>query len=921
MASEEGETTPVSTADESTSGTEVTSTVVESSGKDEGGESVVVEVQGGSSSQEGAAPKVEAGEAAGVEDEEGDVLPWERKGEEGEESAAPLDIEAYIKEILDAEVGISEELKRELNALNERLAKDMYDTSAWPAVLKLGERSGNLAFRRQCYERFLKIFPASSSYWKQYAEMEVKHKHFDKAHVLFSRCLYKCPSVDLWAFYLTFVKGLHPILNKYKKGEVPTFEIGEYDLARDEVIKAYDLAVEVIGKDIYSSQIWIDFIRFLRGEKGTNDYDQGQLVSKIRSVYQKAVVTPMQNLDTIWKEYEQWEAGLDKTLADAMMKQIGPNFKRALAVFKERLPLWQQLAPEGMLAHPPRGTEDERQQMKRWAAVFAYEKKNPLGLQFKPRKEYINFVYEKYLCQFYFFPQAWHEAALWRAECRSSNVIGQGAGGGSNVAIAEEMLKVLKRGIEANPSSVLLRLAAADLLENNKMLKEARTMYEEAVADCSSPLCALQFLRFVRRTESAKAARKEMTNLLKSGNASVVSWELYVGYSHLEFYLNGEKDRAKGIFDIGMKKFSTVPQFVLEYASFLEKLNDDRNVRSLFLRVIDDTLAQKQEEEKKSITADPQESTVRTLKLYYDHFIAFEQRRGDLVACLKAEMRRQEAFPEEEEFKTDALLNVANRYKFLNMWPCSDFERSLMGGSVPSPSTPRMSGGVQSTVAAPSHASLLNPHARAVPLQTPSLPGSSGMSSSSAGGQSIPASTSSAAMSVDAPLRKDATALKGATIVKGPQPNANQSAPAQALPLGRAPPVAVPPSDAHLGRVPQEVPFRLMPDLPPLLKAFAVSLPPPAMYRGPKVNVDELVHILRIARIDRSYILSADNEIRRDDGRDTYKRRREDDLPPYDYVPPTGADTFKRRREDDTPPFASPPADVYGRRQMQRGPG
>lgn len=154
-----------------------------------------------------------------------------------------------------------------------------------------------------------------------------------------------------------------------------------------------------------------------------------------------------------------------------------------------------------------------------------------------------------------------------------------------------------------------------------------------------------------------------------------------VGYAQLEFYLNGEMTKAKGIFDVGMKRFGSNTDFVMQYIDFLDRLNDDRNVRSLFQRVIDETTAKLESEKRESNLGEPTPETREKLRLFFDRFVEFERSRGDLSALSRVEKRREEAFPERPELRADSLLSVATRYQFLGLSPCSDFELSLMGGS------------------------------------------------------------------------------------------------------------------------------------------------------------------------------------------------------------------------------------------------
>lgn len=61
-------------------------------------------------------------------------------------------------------------------------------------------------------------------------------------------------------------------------------------------------------------------------------------------------------------------------------------------------------------------------------------------------------------------------------------------------------------------------------------------------------------------------------------------------------------------------------------------------------------------------------------------FLAFESNIGDLASILKVERRRFAAFKDEYEGKETALL--VDRYKFMDLYPCSTSELKALGYKV-----------------------------------------------------------------------------------------------------------------------------------------------------------------------------------------------------------------------------------------------
>lgn len=74
-------------------------------------------------------------------------------------------------------------------------------------------------------------------------------------------------------------------------------------------------------------------------------------------------------------------------------------------------------------------------------------------------------------------------------------------------------------------------------------------------------------------------------------------------------------------------------------------------------------------------------NTVRAFdREIWARFLAFESNIGDLASILKVERRRFLAFKEEYEGKETALL--VDRYKFMDLYPCSTSELKALGYKV-----------------------------------------------------------------------------------------------------------------------------------------------------------------------------------------------------------------------------------------------
>jgi hypothetical protein len=64
-----------------------------------------------------------------------------------------------------------------------------------------------------------------------------------------------------------------------------------------------------------SGNIWTDYVEFIRSGPGTvggAGWQDQQKMDLLRKAYQKAICVPTQAVNVLWKEYDQFEMGLNK---------------------------------------------------------------------------------------------------------------------------------------------------------------------------------------------------------------------------------------------------------------------------------------------------------------------------------------------------------------------------------------------------------------------------------------------------------------------------------------------------------------------------------------------------------------------------------------------------------------------------------
>ncbi|GAU38061.1 hypothetical protein TSUD_146200 [Trifolium subterraneum] len=470
------------------------------------------------------------------------------------------------------------------------------------------------------YEQLLQLFPTAAKFWKQYVEAHMAVNNDDAIKQIFSRCLLNCLQVPLWRCYIRFIRKVND-----KKGTE----------GQEETRKAFDFMLNYVGTDIASGPVWMEYISFLKSLPAVHAQEESHRMTVVRKVYQRAIITPTHHVEQLWKDYENFENSVSRQLAKGLISEYQPQYNSARAVYRERKKYFDEI-DWNMLAVPPTGSHKEELQWMAWKKLLSFEKGNPQRIDTASSNKRVIFTYEQCLMYMYHYPDIWYDYATWHAK-----------GGSIDAAI-----KVFQRSLKALPDSAMLRYAYAELEESRGAIQAAKKIYENLLGDGdnATALAHIQFIRFLRRTEGVEAARKYFLDARKSPTCT---YHVYVAYASVAFCLDKDPKMAHNVFEAGLKRFMHEPVYILEYADFLTRLNDDQNIRALFER---------------ALSSLPLEDSVEVWK----RFVQFEQTYGDLASMRKVEQRRKEAFGEDETAASESSLqDVVSRYSFMDLWPCS----------------------------------------------------------------------------------------------------------------------------------------------------------------------------------------------------------------------------------------------------------
>ncbi|RZF42611.1 hypothetical protein LSTR_LSTR001406 [Laodelphax striatellus] len=522
-----------------------------------------------------------------------------------------------------------------LNKAQEAIKENQWDLEAWSMLIREAQTKW-INDVRPFFEQLVTAFPSTGRYWKLYIEQEMKGRNFERVEKLFQRCLMKVLNIDLWKLYLAYVKET--------KAALPTY--------KEKMAQAYDFALEKIGMDIQSYSIWNDYVQFLQSVEAIGSYAENQKISAVRKVYQRGVVNPMMNIEAFWKDYMAFEQGINPIIAEKMSMERSRYYMNARRVAKEFEAVTRGLN-KNIPSVPPTGHLDELKQS------------NPLRSRTQLCESDM-FALEQCCCVWTSSPISALRRASSRTEFENSKnkKIFRSFLQDVNSAklFSDEAANVFERATSSTlKHSMLLYFAYADFEEGRMKYDKVHQIYSKflEIQEIDPTLAYIQYMKFARRAEGIKSARNVFK---KAREDSRSKFHIFVSAALMEYYCSKDKNIAFRIFELGLKKFSDSPQYVLCYIDYLSHLNEDNNTRVLFERVLS------------SGSLEPEKSVE-----IWNKFLEFESNIGDLTSIVKVEKRRSAVLGKIAEFEGKETAQLVDRYKFLDLYPCSAAELRSIG--------------------------------------------------------------------------------------------------------------------------------------------------------------------------------------------------------------------------------------------------
>lgn len=272
-------------------------------------------------------------------------------------------------------------------------------------------------------------------------------------------------NVALWNTYLNYVRRRYPLIG------------ADAEKNRKVISDVFDFVLKEVGLDKDAGRLWQEYIEFLKsmpGAVGGASWQDQQKMDLLRKAFHKAVSIPTDAVETLWRDYDVFEMGLNKMTvsgtdstpvqrtdqiqARKFLQERSEDYMTARSSKTELQNLSKGLNRSTLPLLPPalgfEGDDEYLNQVDMWKKWIAWEKGDPLVLKSDRPDELqarVLYVYKQATMSLRFWPDIWFEAAEW---CFGNGLNAEGD-------------KFLDHGFEANPESCLLAFKKADRVESS----------------------------------------------------------------------------------------------------------------------------------------------------------------------------------------------------------------------------------------------------------------------------------------------------------------------------------------------------------------------------------------------------------------------------------------------------------------------
>jgi len=474
----------------------------------------------------------------------------------GGESSLP-----YVTDGGNASAEVVYESVEFINAKNS-IAKNSYDKNAWKVLLEEAERSEHKSAILDSYCSATIQFPRAATMWLRYTQHLIRFGEISQAEDCFRKCLAKCRCVELWDHYLSLVRSRTVAQHSSNSDQ--------YSNTRKTYESAFETAIENIGFSLDANIIWRKYIDFVLEWPDAREIDSGKKLTALRDLYQRAVSSPMDHLDSFWREYEEWEMKAGKHLAEQLLPEFKRKYQDARNIYKDRKKLFSGIDLTHMAAPPSlEGSLVEMKQLELWNHLIKSELKSFHDNSDAQRRQFFDFLFDRFLACFFLHPEAW--MMLSRCELTFFSAV--------------NARNALKEAILVIPNTPTLWLALSELEEKNGDVESAADILRLCFEQIPNSFTFSLLQKFIRRRDGKVAARKLFSDTILLRDEGVLGLEVYVAHAALELEANNQPITALRILESAREMVPTAYSsiaYIKILTRTLVRLGDFRQLRWVY---------------------------------------------------------------------------------------------------------------------------------------------------------------------------------------------------------------------------------------------------------------------------------------------------------------------------------------------------
>lgn len=280
---------------------------------------------------------------------------------------------------------------------------------------------------------------------------------FQEVEHIFAKCLPMTDNVELCRLYVSYVRRTNDIITGGEK-------------ARGIVVQAFEFAVNKVGIDIASADLWNDYLEFLKSWTPAASWEQQQKVDMIRKVYKRYLVIPTEKIEAAWSVYTKWENEINTSTASKFIAEKSSEFMEARSWNTE----WHNVTENSLRRDIiPYGLLDKKNtvnnQLKFWYNWLSLEKQNKLNLKDESQvQKRIEYFFKQAVTSLPFVPELWFKY----------NVFVTHSGSDINF---NRCIEVLNDGLTLNPKSFLLTFQLSEMYEQDGNVEKAKEVFHKLI--------------------------------------------------------------------------------------------------------------------------------------------------------------------------------------------------------------------------------------------------------------------------------------------------------------------------------------------------------------------------------------------------------------------------------------------------------